>query len=165
MKRKFRFLGRAFGILLWGIILSACGSGKTITVDIPDNIKTLLENGAPKDTYVFYTLADSQSLTWDEVKIQGLWICGEYPPLIPEDVQSSLKDAGGTLPGFHVRLEEGSFGSESLEMNVMVIVGTTLDECVEQTIRIMKNSPGLIMLVKRDAKFDDKSNLTEVIFK
>jgi nicotinamidase-related amidase len=47
----------------------------------------------------------------------------------------------------------------------MVIVGTTLDECVEQTIRIMKNSPGLIMLVKRDAKFDDKSNLTEVIFK
>jgi hypothetical protein len=165
MKRIFRFLVMASGILLWGVLLSACGSGKTITVDIPDKIKTLLEKGVPKDTYVFYTLADSQSLTWDKVKRQGLWICGEYPPLIPEDVQSSLIDAGDTLPGFHVRLEEGSFGSESLEVNVMVIVGTTLDECAEETIRIMKNNPGLIMLVERDASFDDKSNLTEVIFK
>lgn len=151
-------------IAVWSILISACGAGKTVTVDIPDDIKILLDSGTPKDTYTFYALADSQSLTWENIKEQGLWICGEYPPLIPEYIQSLLK-SGGFLPGTGVRLQKSSSGMENLGMDVVVSVGVTLNGCTQGAIEIMKKSPGLILLVNRDADFEGKNDLTEVSFK
>jgi hypothetical protein len=165
MNRIFRFLGMVSGILFWGIVLSACGSSKTITVDISDNVKAILETGAPKETYVFYTLADSQSLTWEKIKKQGLWICGELPPLLPEKTQTRLREIGDALLGQPITLKDGSFGAGMIEMDVVVPAGATIEDCTHQGIGIMKNNLGLLLLIKRDASFEGQDTLIEVIFK
>ena len=167
MKSLYRFLGVIVGILILIIVISACRSGKTVKtveVDVPDDIKTQLETGAPKDKYTFYSLADSESLTWDKFKEQGLWICGELPPLIPKKYKS-LINSGGFLAGTALTISKDSDEMKSLGMDVVVAVGIKLNGCVKGAIDKMKNSPGLILLVERNADFNDKDKLIEVSFK
>ncbi|MBN2297612.1 MAG: hypothetical protein JXM72_03410 [Deltaproteobacteria bacterium] len=164
MKNLFRFFGVMAGILILVIVISACSPDKTIEVDVPDDIKTQLEKGAPKDKYTFYALADSQSLTWNNFKEQGLWICGGLPPLIPEKYRS-LINSDGFPAGTALTINKDSDEIKNLGLNIVVAIGVELNGCVNGVIEKMSESPGLILLVERKTDFKDKDKLIKVSFK
>jgi nicotinamidase-related amidase len=143
---------------------SGCSStNKGIELDIPEDVRTQLEAGAPRGEFVFYALQESAPASWDDLRERGLWLCGELPPLIPDKYKSLLK-GGGFPPGTAVTISQDSDEMKKLGMDAVVTVGITFEGCVEGAIDRMKQSRGLVLLTERSASFDGKETMVEISF-
>ena len=165
-------LTRTFATLLpLAVVAVACGGGgSSIELDVPDDAKAELESGAPAGTYVYYVLAESPPASWEEFQAQGLSICDDRPPLIPTEIVAMI-DGGGFLSGTQLSLSSGDFESATqgrvqsvLEMSIRVSIGITLQGCINSAIEAMEESPGVVLLTERDADFEGKDRLAEVLF-
>ena len=152
-------------------ILGACTGGARVELDVPDDVELELETGAPEEEFVFYALGESPPASWDDFKNRGLMICGECPPLLPDEVQALL-DGGRFLPGTVLNLSSDDFESATegrvkskLGMKIIVTVGVTFDGCIKSALDKMAKSPGMLLLTERKADFDGKKGLAEITFK
>ena len=158
-------------LLPLAIVAGACaGAGPSVELDVPDEVKAELDSGAPAGTYIYYALAESPPASWEEFQAQGLSICDGRPPLIPQEIVAMV-DGGGFLSGTLLSLSSGDFESATqgrvqsvLDMSVRVSIGVTLQGCIDTAIEGMEESPGSILLTERDADFEGKNRLAEVLF-
>ena len=154
------------GVLLTLPLLIACGgSSDALELDIPEDVRMEVEAGAPEEQYVFYALKESPPTSWEDFKNKGLWIGRERPPLISEELKATI-DGGGFLPGTVLTITADSGVFKSTEgMNIIVTIGITFEGSIKAAIDQMEQSPGLILLTKRDADFNGKEEMVEVSFR
>ncbi len=146
-------------------LLISCGGGSNIVeLDIPDDVRMEFAAGAPEEEYVFYALEESPPSRWEDFKNQGLWIGGERPPLIPENYKA-LWDGGGFLPGTVLTISVDSDVLATVRMNIIVTIRVTFEGAMKAAIEKMKQTPGLILLTKRNANFEGKEEMVEVVFR
>ncbi|MFG1691124.1 hypothetical protein ACGF5M_03020 [Gemmatimonadota bacterium] len=166
-------MARAFMTLLpLAIVAGACaGAGPSVELDVPDDVKAELDSGAPAETYIYYALAESPPTSWEEFQAQGLSICDGRPPLIPPEIVAMV-DGGGFLAGTLLGLSSGDFESATqgrvqsvLEMSVRVSIGITLQGCINSAIEAMEESPGVVLLTEREADFEGKDRMAEILFR
>jgi hypothetical protein len=172
-QEKTMSMARTFTTLLpLAIVAGACaGTGPSVELEVPDEVKAELESGAPAGTYVYYVLAESPPTSWEEFQAQGLSICDGRPPLIPSEIVAMV-DGGGFLAGTQLSLSSGDFESATqgrvqsvLEMSLRVSIGITRQGCINSAIEAMEESPGVVLLTERDADFEGKNRLVEVLFR
>ena len=166
-------MARTFTTLLpLAILAGACaGGGPSVELDVPDDVKAELDSGGPAETYIYYALAESPPTSWEEFQAQGLSICDGRPPLIPTEIVAMV-DGGGFLAGTLLSLSSGDFESatqgrvqSALDMSIRVSIGITLQGCINTAIEGLEESPGRVLLTERDADFEGKNRLTEILFR
>lgn len=155
------------------LVITACAGaerGGSLQLDVPDDVKADLETGAPAESYVYYALAQSPPVSWEDIQAGGIWICDGRPPLVPHEIVAMI-DGGGFLPGTQLQLSTDDFENASngrvksaLETSVRVSIGITLQGCIDSAIEGMRESPGGILLTERDADFEGKDRLSELSF-
>ena len=154
-------------------LLISCSSGNTITIDAPEEISTLLTEGAG-DNYTYYAIQELQPEDWDDVSSGALWICNEddhlkRPPLLPEGIVNML-NGGGFSPGTVIQLEwedqEGAHDSSVLNIDrIIATYGITYEGCTEGALeKIMEDAAPGLLLTDTDGTFDGKDNLLIVEF-
>lgn len=136
-------------------------TSQTLTVDVPDVIRTQLENGVPGERFAFYALASTRSITWGQLDSQGLLVvCDNYPPLVSGEIQSAL---GSFSPGTVVTFEKGT---NAVDLDIRIPVGSSLSGRLDWAVQDeMPKFPGLVLLTERAAASALDSELVEVSFK
>ena len=157
-------------LLVVSAIVVVCTGGAGVALDVPDDVKLELETGSPEDKYIFYALGNSPPASWGDFKNKGLMICGERPPLLPDEVKAFL-DGGSLRPGTALTLHTKDFESftkgrvkSKLGIKTIVAVGITFNGCIKSALDEMAKSPGYLLLTERKADFDGKNELVEITF-
>lgn len=147
-----------------------CTSSTGITVDVPKNVQLELAKGIPKNKFVLYTLGKSLPSKLDDLSDHPIFICGNYPPLIPNEVKATLL-SGSLLPGTLVQLSSDDFENatkgrvkSTLRTTIFVTVRLASDACFNTALTLMERTPKLLLLTEKAINFDGKDRLVEIKF-
>ena len=124
-------------LLVVGASLSGCTAKRVVELDIPDEVKAVFDRTAPQPEFVFYAQRAAPPRTWEEFSSTSLHICEGSPAFTPEEIR----------------------------MAAHITIGITLEGCVNSAVADMTKKPGTILLTRRDAKFKQRRDMVEVVFR
>jgi len=145
------------------LAITACSGSPASSISVDSSLKVFLDSAIPSDTHVLYALEEAVPVTMDDLKQNGLLVCGTPPENFFVSNVSSALYHGGFVPGTMVVLTPTTDGIDKFGgMTIKVAVSITANGCKKG----MKEKDGAaVMLIERDTKDLDTAGLVEVVFK